>query len=504
MMLTETEELARFEASKPRLVRLWSEVFPADDEPYTSIVVPSVTTDPDDLVPPHARFFEEVLLLLLTRLRNPHARVVYVTSQPIPIPIVEYYLHFLAGIPASHAAGRLTLLSTYDGSARPLTEKILERPRLVQRIRAALPDPSRAYLTVLRSTALERRLAVALDVPLNAADPSMEAWCRRSGARRVFREAGVPVACGYEDVRDEDDLIEALEGLQRQRPGLARAILKVDASYWGEGNAVLRLPAGGPASRDALRHALEALEVPAGQTAATFVDRFTRRGGVVEEFVEGTYRADASVQLRVNPLGRVFLTSTHDELQSGPSRLACRGSVFPADDAYRVRIQDAALRVGAVLAARGLVSRLSIEFLLWRDHPDEEWRMVAQDINLGVGGATHPLLAVRFLADGSLDPQTGLFVSPTGRPKFYHFTDHLESPRWRGLLPDDLIDILTLNHLNYSPHGEAGALFYMLGAVSELGRVGMVAIGNTRPEAEAVFRRTVDTLDREAGGPGGA
>ena len=501
MMLTEAEELARFEALKPRLARLWREVFPADDQPYTSIVVPSVTADAEDLArSPHALLYEEVLLLLLTRLRNPHARVVYVTSQPIPPPIIEYYLHFLAGIPASHAAARLTLLSTYDGSARPLTEKILERPRLIQRIRAALPDPSRAYLTVLRSTALERRLAVALDVPLNAADPSMEAWCLKSGARRLFREAEVPVAQGYEDVRDEDGLIEALEGLQGHRPGLARAILKADSSYWDDGNAVVRLPAGGPASRGALRRALAALEVPAGQTPAAFLDRFLRRGGAVEEFVEGRFRADASVQLRVNPLGTVFLTSTHDELPSGPSRLDCRGSVFPADDAYRLPIQNAALRVGAVLAARGLVSRLSIEFLLWRDHPAEEWRMVAHDVNLGVGGATHPLLAVRYLAGGQLDVESGLFVSPTGRAKFYHSTDQLESPSWRGLLPDDLIDILTMNHLNYSPHGETGALFYMLGAVSELGRVGMVAIGNSRPEAEAVFRRTVDTIDREAGG----
>ena len=220
---------------------------------------------------------------------------------------------------------------------------------------------------------------------------------------------------------------------------------------------------------------------------------------MVEEFVEGRFRADASVQLRINPLGRVFLTSTHDELPHGPSRLACRGSVFPADDFYRLAIQDAALRVGAILAARGLVSRLSIEFLLWRDHLAEEWRMVAHDVNLGVGGATHPLLAVRYLAGGGqLDVASGLFVSPTGRAKFYHSTDHLESPRWRGLLPDDLIDILTVNRLNYSPHGEAGALFYMLGAVSELGRVGMVAIGNSRPEAEAVFRRAVETIDREA------
>jgi hypothetical protein len=37
----------------------------------------------------------------------------------------------------------------------------------------------------------------------------------------------------------------------------------------------------------------------------------------------------------------------------------------------------------------------------------------------------------------------------------------------------------------------------MLGALSEHGRVGMVAIGNRREEAEEVYARTVATLDRE-------
>jgi hypothetical protein len=50
---------------------------------------------------------------------------------------MDYYLHFLAGIPASHAASRLTLLSVHDSSPRALTQKILERPRLLERIRAA-------------------------------------------------------------------------------------------------------------------------------------------------------------------------------------------------------------------------------------------------------------------------------------------------------------------------------------------------------------------------------
>ena len=107
------------------------------------------------------------------------------------------------------------------------------------------------------------------------------------------------------------------------------------------------------------------------------------------------------------------------------------------------------------------------------------------------------MLAVRFLSEGALDSRTGLFTTPTGRSKFYRATDHLRSDAYRGLGPEDLIDIATMNGLNYSHHSESGTLFYMMGALSEHGRVGMVAIGNSREEAEAVFAGATSTLDRE-------
>ena len=59
-------------------------------------------------------------------------------------------------------------------------------------------------------------------------------------------------------------------------------------------------------------------------------------------------------------------------------------------------------------------------------------------------------------------------------------------------------DILTVQRLHYSPRSESGALFYLLRSVSELGQLGLLAIGNSREEAEDVFRHTVAVLDREA------
>ena len=94
----------RLRALKPRLADLWSTIFPGDEEPYTSVVVPSLTLDQCELRKLRAAsFYEERLLFLLIRLRNPRARLVYVTSQPVHPLILEYYFQFLAGIPASHA-----------------------------------------------------------------------------------------------------------------------------------------------------------------------------------------------------------------------------------------------------------------------------------------------------------------------------------------------------------------------------------------------------------------
>ena len=49
----------------------------------------------------------------------------------------------------------------------------------------------------------------------------------------------------------------------------------------------------------------------------------------------------------------------------------------------------------------------------------------ALEINLRMGGTTHPYLALQFITGGSLDPATGLFLSPSGHPKYYRATDNL-------------------------------------------------------------------------------
>jgi hypothetical protein len=490
-------EIAVFEELKPRLRDVWDALTMRDEEPHTSVVVPSLTLDREGLEKlAGASFYEERLLFLLIRLRNPRARMVYVTSQPVHPLILDYYFQLLAGIPASHARARLTLLCASDASPRPLTEKILERPRLIQRIREGIHDQARAYLTVFNSTPLERKLAVLLGIPLNGADPQLAHLGTKSGSRKVFRAAGVAFAAGSEDLRDRHDVEDALLALRSERPGLRKAVVKLDDSFSGEGNAIFRYPE--QVDRPAIHAATEALEfsVP-HETPEAYFGKFAEMRGVVEEFIAARETTSPSAQLRVSPSGEVLAISTHDQILGGPSQQVFLGCTFPAHQGYRQPMQAAALRVGEVLASHGVVSRFGVDFLATRDDPNADWRLTALEINLRMGGTTHPFLALQFLTGGALDLETGLFWSPTGHAKCYRATDNLKSESYRGLLPEDLIEILTDNRLHYSHGTESGVLFHLIGAVSQFGKLGVTAIADNIEQANSIYEHTLRVLDRE-------
>src|SRR3712207_5522086 len=233
------EELRRFARIQERLAPLAQRIISDPRAPQTVVVVPSLTLDAEELAKiSGVHHYEERLLCMLMLLRMPRTRLVFVTSQPIPTAIVDYFLHLLPGVPLRHARRRLTLLSCHDASDEPLTKKILERPRLIERIRAAIPDPGTAHITCFNSTALERTLAVRLDIPLYGNDPELNYLGTKSGSREVFREAGVPLPDGFEHLRDADDIFGAVVELKRREPGLRRVAVKLDEGFSGEGNAV--------------------------------------------------------------------------------------------------------------------------------------------------------------------------------------------------------------------------------------------------------------------------
>ena len=220
--LDEDQRADRFGRLQTRMAAVWSSM--RSDLPDESVVVvPSVNVDPQVVRSPGiVQAFEERFLFLLLLLRQPRLRMVYVTSTPIAPSIVEYYLALLPGVIPSHALARLTLVSVDDSTLRPLNVKLLERPRLLAEIAAAIPNRGRCHLIPYSTTARERDIALTLGIPLYGCDPRLSGLGTKSGGRRLFAEEGVPHPPGAEDLRTPDDVVDAVLGLLAAHPGLPR------------------------------------------------------------------------------------------------------------------------------------------------------------------------------------------------------------------------------------------------------------------------------------------
>lgn len=488
-----------FGAMQARLAAGFHRIFDDPLQPRSVLVVPSLSFDPEILAKVSgAHHYEERMLCLLLLLRLPRTELIYVTSTPVAPAIIDYYLHLLPGVPSAHARRRLTLLSCEDGASLPLTAKLLARPRMIERIRAAIPDQQSAHMSCFTVTPLERELALRLDIPIYGCDPALLAWGSKSGSRRIFREAGVPVAEGFEDLGHMADVAQALAALKGRNPALSRAVVKLNEGFSGEGNAVFSFrdaPSG--AALDAwVKQQLPALGFEArGMTLDAFGEKMEAMGGIVEEWVEGKVKTSPSAQLRVDPTGQLVPVSTHDQLLGGGNGQIFLGCRFPADPAYRTDIQALGLKAGQALADKGVIGRFAVDFVSVKT--PEGWQHKAIEINLRKGGTTHPFLMLQFLTDGRYDPETGDFLTPSGRPCFYTASDNLESPAYRGLTPDDLIDISVLAGLHFHAATAEGVAFHMIGALSEFGKLGVTCIGPTPEQAQQLFDETVRVMDRE-------
>src|SRR5438093_3946492 len=167
-----SESQDQFDRLQKKLVPLWKSIERFNQDPQTIVIVPSMSIDAIG-ASAVMQAYEERFLFLLLLLRQPRARLIYVTSQTILPSIIDYYLDLLPGVIPSHARQRLFLLSPLDGSARPLSEKLLERPRLIARIRELIPDRNRAHLVPFNTTWMERDVALALGIPIYRADPRL-------------------------------------------------------------------------------------------------------------------------------------------------------------------------------------------------------------------------------------------------------------------------------------------------------------------------------------------
>lgn len=494
------EEITLFHQLQEKFSLEYEKYFPDKLAAKTVVIVPSLTLDQEILSKINGVVhYEERMLCLLMLLRMPRTQIIYLTSVPVDPVIVDYYLHLLPGITGYHARQRLVLLSCFDASSKSLTEKILARPRMIQRIRSYVPEGNMCHLACFNVTEHERSLAVRLNMPLYGCDPDLYHFGTKSGSRKIFKACNIPVPPGYEDLKNEEEVINALAALKTCHPWVRKAVIKMNDGFSGEGNAVFSFD-GIPVKTNLLKWIQtkfrKSLRIVAeGLNYEKFFFKFQHMGGIVEAFVEGEIKTSPSVQCRINPLGETSVISTHDQELGGESGQVFLGANFPANKEYAVVIGEMGKRVADELQQYGVLGRFGIDFISVKEN--DNWKHYAIEINLRKGGTTHPYLMLQFLTDGNYNAATGGYITANGQVRYYYATDNLKSDIYKGLTPHDLIDIAMYNGLMYDGSSQEGVMFHLIGAMSQYGKLGLVCIGSSPERANSFYEKTVNVLNRE-------
>lgn len=425
------------------------------------------------------------LLAALMLPRIERCELIFICSQAPSSEIVD---HLLAVVPPERRAdarARLHVFEVPDRSARAVASKLLDRPDLVAGLRALIGERP-ALIEPWNVTDDEVRVALALDAPINGTAPELWPLGFKSAGRRLFRDAGVPMAPGREDVRSVDDVVAAVAALRSGRPALAGVVIKLDDSGAGDGNVVVDLR-----SPEGLTAALAALP-------EWFVSDLAG-GGVVEELISGTRFSSPSAQVDLRPDGTVNVLSTHEQVLGGAGSQVYMGCRFPADPAYAAELAQHARAVGAELARRGAVGRAGVDFAAARDAAGR-WEVFALETNLRKGGTTHPFAALRNLVPGRYDADAGRWEAADGSGgRWYHSTDNLVDPAWLGLAPAVAAEAVADAGLRFDPRAGVGVVLHMLVGLAIDGRLGLTAIGRDADEAEDLYERTAAAINEAAG-----
>ena len=213
-----------------------------------------------------------------------------------------------------------------------------------------------------------------------------------------------------EDLRTEHEVENALLELRAQRPELRRAVVKLNDSFSGEGNALFRYP-GGREPRPPIREALQQLEFAVPTRDARRSTSTSSRAWAASWRSSSRRREkhSPSAQLRVEPAGR-----GHAHLHPRPDpgraqRPGVPGLQLPGRTTTTGwRVQDGGRSASATCWPATAWSAAS-PWTSWSaaTSPTAEWKLTALEINLRMGGTTHPYLALQFLTGGQLDPRDG-------------------------------------------------------------------------------------------------
>ncbi|XP_034144051.1 LOW QUALITY PROTEIN: IQ motif-containing protein H [Esox lucius] len=401
----------------------------------------------------------------LCDVRDDNVEVIYVSPVRLGDDLFQYYSHLIglfqgAAVEPRDAAGPRVGTSTQAPMSKRFTILIPDAledfpthnmclssllkysPRTLRRIRHLIQG-KQAYVVGGVTHVDDLAVADELEVPLLGPEPAVaQLYSTKSGGRRVFSSAGVAVPPGQWDVYSLQQLHEALARLMTNHILVRRWLFKMDSEMCGRGTAYCDVShlrcftwaqqvysLRGPemwrkawAQESVLVKYLE--EVPEWLARyarpvrpscypswTCFLDTFLRHGGVVEAYPPSDSVTCLTVDLFLQPDGKVTMLSCGDQLH-GPSDLETVGSSVPQNSVTPEDLYSVCLRVGRACLSRCITGHVSLDLATFLDPVTLDQQLWAIDLDLGYSNQLALTQLMLGTTGGSLDCRTSRLEVP--------------------------------------------------------------------------------------------